>query len=161
MAGTLKQVTDNNFENSEVLATFRFDTRDPLAAAPVIIRAGERYRIRVQEEAIVGGTADAPWKDNKHPADANGLLDEPSLAQRVSLFPRRDTDEKWFKVIASIGPDEDELLPIGKEKIFVATTSGRLYLFVNDLYGFYGNNHGTAKIIVERLDGVAPNTGAK
>ena len=154
------QVIDNQLENS-VTATFQFNTRDPLTAAPVMIKAGQRYRIRVEEIAIAKPIKNAPWKDNAHPADADGQRDQESLTQLLSPFARRDADENWFKVIASIGPDAAELIPIGKERIFIAKNSGRLYVFVNDVYGCYCNNQGTAKIFVEELDSVVPNATGK
>ena len=138
--------TTNTLQKSAV-STFEFDTRDALAPAPVLVEAGQRYRIRVQE--------DGPWLDNSLSASANGLVGEPSLVQKLWSFARRDPNEPWFKVMAAIGPNEDETIPIGKDRVFTAKTSGRLYLFVNDAHGFYGNNHGTATITVEWLDAPA------
>ena len=126
---------------------FNFDTKHPFAATPVMIESGQIYSIEVSE--------DGDWKDKDIPADAGGV-DKPSHVQNLIGFTKRVSDQPWFKVMASVGPREGELIPIGKKKTFMAKTSGRLYLFVNDAYGFYGNNEGTAKVTVTKFAGDTP-----
>jgi hypothetical protein len=53
--------------------------------------------------------------------------------------------------LGSIGPDDGHPLAIGAGTEFQAPRTGRLYLFVNDAYGFYENNRGTATVVVQRL----------
>jgi hypothetical protein len=67
-------------------------------------------------------------------------------------FLRRISEEPWFKVMAAVGADERQLIPIGKTRAFTAQTNGATYWFVNDAYGAYENNHGTATVTIECLD---------
>jgi hypothetical protein len=43
------------------------------------------------------------------------------------------------------------VIPIGKGRNFRPNSSGRLFFFVNDAIGFYGNNTGSAEITIEKL----------
>lgn len=134
---------------------FDFDTRDALFATPVLVKAGGWYRIQVDEKPV-DESGRGPWFDKTIPADADGLIATPAELEMLG-FARRVPTENWFKVIAAIGPNDQNLIPIGKKALFVAKTSGRLYLFVNDAIGAYGNNRGTATVTVEAV--LAPDSG--
>lgn len=81
-----------------------------------MIESGQIYSIEVTE--------DGDWKDKDLPADADGV-NNPSDVQNLMSFTKRVSNQPWFKVIASVGPSEGELIPIGKKKTFMAKTSGQ------------------------------------
>jgi hypothetical protein len=124
---------------------FTFDTAHPLQPTPLILKRGEQYRIKAVPHA--------PWKDKDLSATPEGV-DEPSCRQQMVGWWRRDPTQPWFRLIGSIGPDAATTFPIGNEGIIRPDRDGRLYLFVNDVFGFYHNNVGTAEITVECLTAV-------
>jgi hypothetical protein len=73
------------------------------------------------------------------------------LARWIQWWARRDWDAPIFHMMAAIGPGATTRIPIGNAGTFRASRSGRLYLFVNDVPGFYGNNQGTAELRIKRL----------
>ena len=88
-----------------------------------------------------------------------GILDR-ILAWSHTHLERVEDDEptndvNLFIMIAAIGPDADPetFVPIKDgETEFVAARSGRLYLFVNDVPGFYrGSNQGVARVTIKRV----------
>lgn len=131
-------------QGGEVLesAEINFDTSNPMLATEVLLKAGVKYRISVK-------SAD-DWMDGSLPASPDGLK-QPRKHDAILAGFKRVKDEPWFKLMGSIGPDEDELIPIAHSREFWASKNGRLYLFVNDAPGWYWNNRGTAVIRVERL----------
>jgi uncharacterized protein (DUF2235 family) len=132
--------TENKAVNS---ARFEFDTRNPMQATPVWIEAGQYYVVHVETTE--------EWKDNDLPAGPGGLTQTPAWMEK-NRTARRIKDQPWYALMASIGPDEEEVIAIGSGRSIRPRTTGRLYLFVNDAYGFYGNNHGKATIAVERKE---------
>lgn len=139
-------VTADNLATND-RSPFVFDTVQPFQATPFLLNAGEVYGIELTEQPESG----APWFDAGLPASADGLRDAPPSALQFGGFARRMADEPWFKVLGAIGSTEAEPFAIGRGRVLVAPSSGRLYLFVNDAHGFYGNNHGKATVTVKRL----------
>jgi hypothetical protein len=118
-----------------------FDTKNPLQPTPVWLTADEVYNIRV--------TVTESWIDAIHEASPKGLKNTPPLMRWLSAT-KRVKEQPWFMLMGSVGPDEQELIPIGDGLVFSPKTSGRLYLFVNDASGFYKNNKGKAKVVIDR-----------
>ncbi|MBL4775381.1 MAG: DUF2235 domain-containing protein [Mariprofundus sp.] len=54
----------------------------------------------------------------------------------------------WFTLCGSIGDDDDTAFVIGNKTTFIASKSGELCVFANDLDGYYGNNSGKLNISV-------------
>ena len=86
-----------------------------------------------------------PVKGLENPEDASW-----STRQAQNLL-KRVKGQEIFIMIASIGPDADTLIPFKNGELeFIAPRSGRLFLFVNDVPGFYkGSNQGTAIVTIE------------
>lgn len=93
-------------------------------------------------------TVKTAWFDNEHKAGPEGIdpADESDTMKKFG-FMRRVPEEPWFKLLALVG-DSDTPIAIGKSDIVQPYKSGRLYLFVNDVFGCYYNNKGTATIRV-------------
>jgi hypothetical protein len=149
------RITGNQFAMKAVKsAAGHLDTARRMNPMPVFVTEGERYRVRVEP------MPKERWFDASLPASPNGLLrdkmtdEQIEVTEKLKCFEplRRVADQDWFYVMASVGPDGDELHPIGESSSFRAKSSGRLYLFVNDARGFYHNNSGAAYVIIERLD---------
>jgi hypothetical protein len=65
---------------------------------------------------------------------------------------RRIADADWFALCACFDNTDDEhSFKIGNRiGPYKATKTGELYLFANDLDGYYGNNSGALKVIIEQ-----------
>jgi uncharacterized protein (DUF2235 family) len=126
---------------------FVFDTRNSLQATPVWLEKDTEYRVTA--------TVLTDWYDNEHEAGPMGIPAEKESATMKWLgFTRRAPDEPWFKLMALIGADSETPIAIGKTNLLRPYHSGRLYLFVNDTFGCYRNNKGTATIRVVYLRNV-------
>lgn len=128
-------------------AKFVFDTRNSMQATPIYLERDTYYLItvKVTEE----------WRDNNIKAGPDGFT--PDQDHRLLRFVKdwripglapRDPDEKWFTLMAQLGADGEAPFAIGKRNVIHAYQSGRLYLFVNDAFGFYRNNQGKAEVTV-------------
>ena len=125
----------------------------------VSLDAGAEYALRI---AILSHWIDRDIERN----EAGQPLDERGFGN--SLMPyewagnlRRSRDHNWFELMlrqpdcagASLaGVSDLEFDSESESYRFVATCSGNLALFVNDSYGFYGNNTGYANISLTRLN---------
>jgi hypothetical protein len=137
------------------VATFEFDTQNPLFATPITVQAGNRYEIAVEPIPEKGSTDEYPWFDDLHPASPDGVREtdlEESWVFRNLYWSKPAPGENWFKLLAAVGIDRKEIIPIGRGCGFTAKTSGRLFLFVNDAPRWYGNNHGKAKVTITKCD---------
>lgn len=124
-----------------------FDTGNSLQATPVILVRGEQYRITVASHS--------PWKDKGLDATPDGVIQE-SLGQKCVAWLRRDPNQPWFRLLGSLGPDAATTFPIGFHTVIRPERTARLYLFTNDVFGFYHNNQGTAEIRIECLSAPGP-----
>ena len=125
---------------------FTFDTRDPMFDSGFNVLKGERYVVKVNIERS------EPWKDGSLPASPTGTL-HGSWVHGISVPVRRSIPHPYFFLMASIGPKNSILVPIGDGNSFVAKADGRLYFFVNDgpADWIYKNNQGTAEIEITRF----------
>ncbi len=134
-------------ESEEML----FHTNQIWGRAPVEVRQGHFYRITVSHQG---------WFDDSLTASPDGLVNRsdseqttsPGIARYIQRYGKRITDQPIFKLMATIGSTDTQLIPIGIENCFKAEQSGPLYLFVNDVPGFYSNNHGNATITIRRTE---------
>lgn len=137
--------TENDVLTSGRTVEFVFRTAQPYAATPYWLQENVSYLIRCQADG---------WHDDNYPASPDGLVvedpeDAPSpIIRGLQSWLKRDAKQPIFKLMAGIGPDAEVMLAIGTEGRWVAPRSGRLYLFVNDVPGFYCNNRGTAKVFI-------------
>jgi uncharacterized protein (DUF2235 family) len=145
-----------NIANSVV-----FRTDDPSLATGIHLRAGERYRVRVEMMD--------PWRDNTLDASPVGLKEDASRIMGLMEGFRRDPGADWFVLLGSVGsPDRDPFPLVTQEqppdtwggRIGPMERSGELFVFVNDAvsyltpggaWTFYGNNHGRARISIELI----------
>ena len=119
---------------------FEFDTRNSLQATPVWLEKDNEYRITT--------TVKTAWFDRDHKAGPEGIDPETeSDTMKRFGFTRRVPDEPWFMLLGLVG-DSSTPIAIGKADLIQPYQSGRLYLFVNDTFGCYHNNKGTATIRV-------------
>ena len=122
-----------------------FETAQPLFPTEVYVEEGETYEIQVRNLD--------DWYDKSEPVDsANGLAKDlwVHLPFRALRIGPRNPNEKIFQLNASVGVD-GQPIGIGEKNRFTANQSGQLFLFVNDIPGFYANNHGTADVTITRV----------
>jgi len=136
-------------------------TRSPCWASGIHLEPGVTYQI-----AIETGT---PWSDDGIATTPHGFgLAEMTWPMYPAQALKRDFDANWFQPIARIGGhglDEHRLTmvqdPVRPARYTATVTprhAGELFLFVNDVeiglpwltHLFYLNNHGDARVTVER-----------
>jgi uncharacterized protein (DUF2235 family) len=119
-----------------------FSSSSPYFPTGVFVVQGQHYEVNVTETS--------EWKDASLPASPDGLSNR-SDEMIVQKWLKRDRQADVFMLMAAIGPDADHRTAIGKNGQFTAAVSGPLYLFVNDVPGFYHNNQGTATVTITRV----------
>lgn len=92
--------------------------------------------------------AEGRWIDSSIPASPEGF-EKPWL--NLVRFTRRLPSAPWFCLCATVDRMKQPIHRIGKVGEFVAERDGRLYLFANDAWLFYGNNEGSIEATVEVL----------
>lgn len=126
-----------------------FKTNQPYAGTPLWLTSDKQYRIECEPTC---------WRDGHLSASPAGLstaVDEggPGLALHwLQQWLKRAPGQPVFRFMAAVDKRAEVLIPIGTDHCFRPTASGRLYLFVNDVPGFYANNRGTAKVRVTRVE---------
>jgi len=143
--GSMAEAKEPRFDTPRII---EFATNEPFQATDVLLVEGHAYRIRV------GESSSEPWYDANLQASPEGLKSVPETLSRFG-FLRRDPRHPWFCLLGSIGPDDGRPLAIGAGTELQASTTGRLYLFVNDAHGYYENNRGKATVAVQRLPDAA------
>lgn len=140
------------------------DLRSACFATGIALDEGYVYTVRLK--------VTAPWKDRTFDATPRGFgAFEPGTLVHVLGVPgRRAWFANWFAPILRIGPAGHDrrspaFFPVPGDKglyasePFYARTSGELFLYVNDVIlavpgitgYFYGNNSGTAEVVVSRV----------
>lgn len=133
---------DDTADNPNRLAVDESKTFEVFAAerwnfTMLEVEAGETYRL----------TSAGTWIDLNIETDANGFSDE--ILDAFSHL-KRNTDAKWFELIASIDTTSQHI--VGGEREVTFNESGTLSLFANDAEGFYGNNSGSINTTITRLE---------
>ncbi|MCA6124198.1 DUF2235 domain-containing protein [Bradyrhizobium sp. WSM 1704] len=125
----------------------------------------ETYRITL--------TIGEPWKDSTTETDPNGFGNARASWLQIVGWPyKRLIWSNWFATILRVGGGgfEEHLLRLEQKDgawttIFVPRATGEVFLYVNDTtlslpwiydYFYESNNHGTAKVTIEKL----PKQGA-
>ena len=108
---------------------------------PVSLEAGKRYFLRASGE----------WLDWKTRSPANGYSNN-SLGWASFALRCRLPGATWFTLIGSVGRTTEHQFVIGDgsrwAEGWVATSSGPLCCFANDVPMFYWNNHGALTLEV-------------
>ena len=140
-------------------ATVLFFAYDSNFDTEVGLRAGAEYRLKIDLLSNwVDGTIDRNEKDQD--LDQYGFADEVMPMRAASLL-KRSRDHNWFELmLTQANCKRSSLRGISDLNFdeasgsynFVATCDGKLTLFVNDSYGFYGNNSGFASISLSRVN---------
>ena len=105
----------------------------------VDIEEGERYAL----------SANGRWIDWYIPSSPEGFDSFMPLGSLVEQF-RRHPHAPWFALIGAVGQTPDNQFIIGKGTALQVQTAGRLYVFANDVPGFYWNNHGHVELTIRR-----------
>lgn len=140
-------------------AALQFFTNIPNFDTEVGLQASARYQLRIN---LLSNWVDSTIGKNEN----NQTLDQYGFADSVMPIPaasllKRSREHNWFELmllqanckrsslvgVSDLTFDEDS----GSYN-FVATCDGKLTLFVNDSYGFYGNNSGFASISLSRVN---------
>jgi len=103
------------------------------------VEEGERLRFTVSGE----------WWDASHHAYADGY--DPPLKLRYLGWLRRRPRGRWFELSGAIGRTNRNAFAIGAGGTLTMPAGGRLFLFANDVAGFYFNNRGALEVQIERL----------
>lgn len=153
----LNQAATMNLKDEKIISV---KTSSPCIASGVWLEEGKTYAVDIE----IGDK----WMDASYPASIAGI--ETPLNELnpifISAMPlKRHLELPWFALIAEIGKDTGEVFPFNRKNFaFKASTSGPLYLYVNDAirsYGlpdnmvgwdqFYENNLGTASLTLTRI----------
>lgn len=114
--------------------------------------------IEIQQGATYRFHADGEWIDRTIRSDARGYpLSSVPWYSRWLLFAaqpiRRVRDARYFELIGEVPADSNHFIRIGAmlDTNWVATASGRLAVFANDVAFMYGNNHDAITLTVVRV----------
>jgi hypothetical protein len=113
----------------------RIEAADPWNDTGFDLVAGRAYRLE----------ATGTWQDASQTHDAAGR-EVPKLERWKSF--RRVADAPWFALIGAIDRDAGTHFVIGKQVVYAAKRSGRLFCFANDVRLFYWNNSGHVELTI-------------
>ena len=151
-------------QSSEVLmpgetAALQFFTNIPNFDTEVGLQARAQYELKINLLSNwVDSTIDK--NENEQTLDQFGFADSLMPIQAVSLL-KRSREHNWFELMllqsnckrsSLVGISDLTFDEASGSYNFVATCDGKLTLFVNDSYGFYGNNSGFASISLSRVN---------
>jgi hypothetical protein len=125
----------------------------------VALQAGSKYQFEI---TLLSHWQDGDISANEHdePLNAYGFANSVMPFEPISLF-KRSRHHNWFELMLMQPNCKRESLrgisdlnfdEASGSYNFVATCDGKLTLFVNDSYGFYGNNLGFASISLSRVN---------
>ncbi|NQX13795.1 hypothetical protein HQQ80_19380 [Microbacteriaceae bacterium VKM Ac-2855] len=107
-------------------------------------------RLDVDAGAEYEFVATGEWTDWHSRGDADGL-DSLTAAHRLFSRFRRRRDLPWFSLLGSVGRSDRDAFLIGTSRRWRAPTSGRLFVFANDMAPMYFNNRGQLRLTVARI----------
>lgn len=102
----------------------------------VDVRVGEVLRIE----------ASGRWADAQYACGPEGY--RPPIWLRFPALLRRCLAAPLFCLAGAVGRRSPDVFPVGASNAVVMPASGRLYLFANDVPGFYFNNSGRLSVLV-------------
>ena len=140
-------------------AALQFFTNIPNFDTEVGLQASVRYELKINLLSNwVDSTIDK--NENEQTLDQYGFADSVMPMRGVSLL-KRSREHNWFELMllqanckrsSLVGISDLTFDEASGSYNFVATCDGKLTLFVNDSYGFYGNNSGFASISLSRVN---------
>ena len=139
--------------------TLRFFTNIPNFDTEIGLRAGAQYALEID---LLSNWVDSNIDQNEkeQALDQYGFADSLMPLQTASLL-KRSREHNWFELMllqanckrsSLVGISDLTFDEASGSYNFVATCDGKLTLFVNDSYGFYGNNSGFASISLSRVN---------
>jgi hypothetical protein len=158
--GLICKATDGVEVTDSATAAAAMDTAKVCNATGLKVTQGKTYRI----ELTIGDA----WADNKTATDPNGFDNHRASWIQLLGWPyKRLIWSNWFATILRVGgPGLEEHLLLLEEKNGAWTTtfeprnSGEVFLYVNDTaiglpwifdFFYWSNNHGTAKVRIDKL----------
>src|SRR5215217_4621502 len=108
------------------MPTAQIAARDHWNSTGIHVVAGQKYRLRISGE----------WSDAGHRCGAEGWSGT-ALTNAFTVL-RRARSLPWFALVGSVDKKRPYVHLLGES--FTALTTGELYCFANDAYGFYRNN---------------------
>jgi len=140
-------------------ATLQFFTNIPNFDTDVGLQASAQYVLKINLLSNwVDSTIDKNEKEQT--LDQYGFADSVMPLPAVSLL-KRSREHNWFELMllqanckrsSLVGISDLTFDEASGSYNFVATCDGKLTLFVNDSYGFYGNNSGFVSISLFRVN---------
>jgi hypothetical protein len=112
--------------------------KEPWNDTKLDVAAGETMRV----------TANGTWFDAKYSSGPDGYSAPWWLRIWDSL--RRCPEAGWFELTGEIDRGKGQTFPIGTRDTVTMPAHGRLYLYANDVSGFYWNNSGKLDVTIER-----------
>lgn len=140
-------------------ATMQFFTSAVNFDTGVGLQANVRYQLKIN---LLSNWVDSTIDKNEKNEDLDqyGFADEVMPLPAIALL-KRSKDHNWFELMLTQanckrsslqGVSDLNFDEASGSYNFVATCDGKLTLFVNDSYGFYGNNSGFASISLSRVN---------
>lgn len=124
----------------------------------ILVEAGGRYALDIVD--LKDWADNSIWKN-----EAGELLDERGFSNSLMPFSwmghtRRSREHRWFELLLyqsecrreSLKGASDMERDASGRYIFEPVCDGRLVFFVNDARGFYGNNHGSTRLVLSRIN---------
>jgi len=142
-------------------------TRLELEKKAFDVHSNQKYNssnLLVKEGDLLVFTVDMSqkWFDASIECGPDGWLAEKEMGYATRWMvkfkedDRRHKDAQWFEVIACVNRSDDELIRIlehnSLDNAYEVKQAGVLYAFANDLVSKYGNNRGSIRVTVERVE---------
>lgn len=112
--------------------------RDRYSRHSLAVNAGEQYKIT--------SAADQRWVDLFIPASPNGYGNV-----LANWFGQRVKGAKCFCLCAAYNYDDNGAFAIGTDHTFIASVTGTLSFFANDVPGYDWNNWGKILVTIYRI----------
>jgi hypothetical protein len=119
-------------------ALFIIDAKELYSEHTLYVKSGEEYEFFCDP--------DQHWKDWFVTANPDGYFNPLAL-----LMGLRAITAKCFCLCGAFDRDDSTSFPIGSKNIVRMQKMGLLSFFANDVKGFYGNNSGSIKLNITRL----------
>lgn len=138
-----KDLASLTITKDEKLRTF---TTDKILASGIRVEKGLVYTVKIT-------STETPWKDASYDAGPEGILKKPSSMMSIFGSQKRLPSAQYFHLLGSIGKASSKPFLVKDGIPFTAHETGELFLFVNDVPGFYGNNTGKSELRIMLVGG--------
>jgi hypothetical protein len=137
---TVRPLTD-----SGVSSDVQIFARCAMNRTGLAVAQGDRLRLEV--------VSIEDWRDAGVASTPAGHVRTPTyLDHAVARWFLRRPDAPWFALMATVDGSVADAWAVSACPQWTAPRTGELTLFVNDVPGFYCNNHGVATLRVTRVD---------